>query len=444
MLPVITILEKDNMYSTKSFCNVLAFASNEPGVVSPIGELTTLAKTFTKELGIYHHSTIDSYDLLNFSSVTDGVKKAVSQTNVDQAIGLVDEVVRKTLGTSGELFYDEVLAAVQAKAETLTASTVAMGRMVNAGAWWVPEWISWTDANAGAGDNTHKVWLSLSAFSLQFTDYEIVVVPPFDNLDDFFNPGSLVESRVKAITPTQMMERMEAAKAGFPETVSRADAYEYHDPVNTSRHFDVYWSVLVYGPAGNDPDVIRDRLVDYILAHSTHARDEWALIFPDIFKRTEFVFAPLWDQFAAEQSVFKQGVYSPIIDNAKPVSWLNTHAYGYSADHIASNAQLMGFPLRSVQIAVIGHIENRDGKVKISQHYPDFINVGTESTDFGRMTVETQAWAQVMMSLMALAETMDASTDMPTGTYRIVRGTKTYVAKSYNRVLLLVLAKSNV
>lgn len=430
------------MYSTKSFCNVFAFASNEPGVNSPIGEITTYAQTFTKELGNYSHSTIKGYELLNFISEADGVKQSMPQTNVDQAIALVEHVVRLTLGTSGELYYDEVLLQLKTKAESLNADTVEMGAMVSANGRWVPQWISWSDA--GSTDaNIHKVWLSLEAFKNQFTDNEIVVVPPFDDVDYFFNPGSLVESRVKAITPTQMMERADAARAGKPDTLTRTDPYEYRDPANTARKFDVYWTVLIYGPAGNDPDVIREKLVDFILSRSTHTRDEWAVIFPDIFKRTEFVFAPFWSNYAAEQRVFDHGVYSPIIDYINPVDWLIENAVGYPADHIRSVAQVMGFPYRSMQMAVVGHIENRDGKTRVTDFYPDFINVGTESTDFGRMTPATQEWAKLMMTLVGQAENVDVSTDLPKGTYRVTRGNKLYVARSFNRVLLLILAKSN-
>lgn len=431
------------MYSTKSFCNVLAFASNEPGVVSPIGELTTFAQTFTKELGFYYHSTIRGYELLNFSSDVDGTKQSIPQVNVDQGVALVDMLVRLTLGTSGELYFDEVLLQLKTAAEAINATAVDMGAMVTANGRWVPEWISWTDATTADTNNTHKVWLALDSFKVQYTDFEIVVVPPFDDVDYFFNPGSLVESRVKAITPTQMMEAIDTAKVGNPETLARTDPYQYCDPVNATRKLDVYWSVIIYGPAGNDPDVIRESLVDYILSKSTHTRDEWAVLFPDIFKRTEFIFAPLWNNYAAEQRVFDYGVYSPILDHGQPVDWLKQYADGYPSDHIISNAQVMGFPYRSMQMAVIGHIENRDGKMKITDYYPDFINVGTDSTDFGRMTLDTQTWAKTMMPLVTAAEALDSSTDLPKGTYRVVRNGVTYVARSYNRVLLLVLAKSN-
>lgn len=431
------------MYSTKSFCNIIAFASQEPGVVSPIGECTTYAKTFTKELGFYRHSTLERYELLNFRSVVDGVAKQVPQTNVDQAIAFVNEVTLATTGTSGELYYDEILAMLKAKAETLSATDVNIGSMVNAGSWWVPQWISWTDASDTTA-NTHKVWLSLPAFVSQYTDYEIVVVPPIDALDQFFNPGSVVENLIKSITTSQIMERAELAKGGFPETLIRSDPYEYNDPLNTSRKIDTPWTVLIYGIAGNDPDVLRQALEDYILSHTTHTRNEWAVIFPDIFKRTEFIFAPYWNKFAAQQSVFNEGIYSTIVDNKQPQEWLIQQVPEYAVDHITTNCQTFGFPYRSMQVASIGHYENKDGKFKVSDLFGDFINVATDSNDFGRMSPNTQSWAITMMELIVAAEKISASTDLSQGMYRIVRGSKTYVAKSYNRVLMLVLAKNSI
>lgn len=430
------------MYSTKSFCNVLALASNQPGVVSPIGELTTYGKTFSKEVGYYHHQSIDGYELINLFSDTEGVKSAMAQTNVNQAISLVNHVVQATLTTTGELFFDETLLQLKQHGETIDAEAIDIGSMVQSGTRWVPQWISWSDAGT-AGENTHKVWLSLDAFINQYTDYELVVVPPFDDLDSFFNPGTIVENRVKAITPSQMIERMEEAKDGYPETFIRTDAYEYRDPVIAARRFDVYWTVLGYGLSANDPDIIREKLIDYILENSTHTRDEWAVIFPDIFRRTEFIFAPFWDKYASEQRVFDHGIYSPIVGQADPLTWLQSYAFGYSSDHIKASGQLMGFPYRSIMIPVVGHIENRDGKTKITDHYPDFINVGTDSTDFARMSTPTQTWANVMMDLIISAESLDNSTDLPRGTYRVIRDGKVFLAKSHNRVLLLVLAKSN-
>lgn len=428
------------MYSTKSFCNVLAFASIEPGVVSPIGELTTYAKTYTRDLNILHNADLDGLDLFVFNSAIDGAAVAMNQTVANQAIALVDHAVKATLVQTSEISYDEALMSLLTFAEANDAYALEIGPMVNSGDWWVPEWISFS-SNGIVGENTHKVWLSLEAFKNQYTDYKIVVVPPFENLDLFFNPGSIVESQVKAITPTQMMEQIDVAKDGNPETIIRTDPYEYRDPVNTARRFDVYWAVVIYGQAGNDPDLIRDELVNYILANSTHTREQWAVLFPDIFKRTEFVFAPFWDQYAAEQRVFTHGVYSPIIETSRITDWMKQQAPDYPEEHIDAATMVLSWPYRSMQIATIGHMENKDGKIRITDHYPDYIAVGTESTDFGRMSVETQAWAMMMMELLIVAENLNASTDLPRGMFRINRQGKVYAGKTYNRVLFLVAPK---
>lgn len=430
------------MYSTKSFCNIVAFASQEPGVVSPIGELTTYAKTFTKELGFYRHSTLERYELLNFISKKDDVAIQVPQQNVDQAISFVDYVTKLTMSTSGELYYDEVLAQLTTLGGTVNAVNVTIGAMVNSDNRWVPQWISWVDAG-NPDTNIHKVWISLTAFVSQYNDYEIVVVPPIDGLDQFFSPGNIVERIIKSITMTQMIERAEVEKDGFPETIIRMDPYEYNDPINAERRLDVYWGVLIYGPAGNDPDIIRDALVTYILANSGRTREEWAVIFPDIFKRTEFMFVPFWNHIAIENRVFAKGVYSPIIDNSEPIPWLTKHVPDYAPSHILAVSQMFSFPYRSLQIACVGHVENKNNKTRISDLYPDYINVDTSSTDAGRMSTATLEWSIAMAKLIIIAESVTAGTDLPTGIYRIVRNNKLYIAQSINRVLMLVMASSS-
>lgn len=430
------------MYITKSFCNIFAFVSNEPGVVSPIGELSTYAKTYEQDINILHNPVIDGYDLINFISAENDVPVTINQTVANQAIGLVDRAVLTTLGNIGEVYHDELIYILLSYAEIHNIFAVQIGPMVNFGDWWVPEWISFS-SDLIEGDNTHKVWLSLDAFKVQYTDYTIVVVPPFDDLDSFFNPGSVVEARIKAITLTQMMERADVAKSGFPATVVRADPYEYRDPINQSRRFDTHWTVVIYGQAGNDPDLLRDEIANHILENSQYTREQWAVIFPDIFKRTEFIFAPFWDKYAAEQRVFDHGVYSPIVDPRTALAWMKQHAPEYAPEHIDDNMMIMSWPYRSVQIATIGHVENRDELYRIGDHYPDFISVGTESTDFNRMSVETQTWAMMMMELIVIAENMDTSTDLPRGIFRINRNGKIYVGKSHERVLYLVLPKKD-
>lgn len=430
------------MYATKSFCGVMAFAHNQPGENSAIGELTTRAATFSRDLANYHHPTIDGYDLVNFYSRNDDVKEVMTPTSISQAIALVDLCVRTTLSTSGEIFQDEILRALVQLAETINVVEVTTGPMVHDGDKWVPSWISWID-NSDARTNSHTVWLAVDDFLAQYPDYEIAVVSPVDNLDSFFDPGSMVETMIRAITPTQMMERDEVAQNGYPTSWRRSDAYEYQDPLNPSRKFDVYWHILGWGDAGNDPDLIREKMVEWILANSTHSRDDWAVIFPDIFKRTELVFTPVFDRYAAETRTFDYGIYSPIVNSGDTAVYAAKGAPEYPLAHVQANSQGFGFPYRSLFIACIGHIENRDGKFKLSDFFPDYINAPFSSTDAGRMSPETQGWVQKMLELVLLAESWTTATRMPRGIYRLTRNGKTYISATYNRVLMVVLVKSS-
>lgn len=431
------------MYATKSFCNVSAFISNEPNSNSPIGELTTHAATFSRDVATFHSATIGGYDLINFSSRDEEQKQIMRTSAIEQAIALVDQAVRITLGTSGELYQDEVHRALVQKAEQINANNIETGRMISDGTRWVPRWISWSDAG-DSRENEHIVWLSIDDFVVDYPEYEIVVVPPVDNLDQFFFPGSVVESTIRAITPTQMMERAESAKGQNPTTWRASEPYTYHDPVNSSRRIDVYWQTLGYGEAGNDPDLKRDALVEFILANSSRTREDWAVIFPDIFRRTEIVFTPMWDKYAAEARVFDHGVYSPIVDNSDIVKYAVIGAPEYPLAHVQANAQVFAFNYRSLAIACIGHIENRDGKVKFSQHYGDYMAVPSTSTDAGRMSPETQQWVEKMAELVLLAEGWTIATRLPKGIYRVKRGQKTYISATVNRVLMLVLVKSDI
>ncbi len=430
------------MYSTKSFCNVLALASNDPGVNSRIGELTTYAKTYTKEMGQYHSAALDGYDLYNFSSINNGVREKMAFALVDKTIALVNYLVQQTLSTPGELFVDQLLNGIAGTANGVNALSVQLGPMVQDGAHWLPSWISFADG-ADARPNVHKVWLAVDAFLHQYTDYEIVVVPPLTPLDDFFLPGSMVETRLKAITPTQMMEQAQVVRDGKPETLYRTDPYTYHDVMNSSRRIDVYWTVLIYGGAGNNPDLIREALQNYILANSTKTRAQWTQIFPDIFRRTEHIIAPYWEQFAQGARVLQHGVYSPIVKTNAVVQRLTTLLPDYAAAHIANYVETFGFPYRSIACSVIGHLENRDSKFRLSQQFPDFMNVGTDSTDFGRMSLRTQQWALSLGEMIILAEEWTTATDLPHGTSRVIRNGQNYISRTFDRIQFLVLTKES-
>lgn len=431
------------MYTTKSFCNVLAFLSNTPGNNSPIGEITSYGSSFSREVGIYQHSTLKGYDLINLRSIENDVLKTMSTALVDQAIAIVNICAQRTLTTPGEHYEHEIREELMQAATALKFTDVKVGRMATNGTYWVPSSITWTDTSAGASPNIHRVWLAIDAFINQYTDFNHIIVPPLEPVDQFFAAPSVVIQRLGAITPDQMMDRAQDARGGIPATVTRLPMFEWIDPTNNDRRVPSYWGIVINGLAGDNPDAIKDSLAEHILKNSEYPRSRWEEILPDIFKRTEFIHVPMYHRMARESSVLQHGIYSPIIPPGNENQQIVIkNAPGYNSTYVLNTASAYNFPYRSISIANIGSPENRDGKVLFSDHFPDYNGVGTENADFNRQSEKTQGFYYKLITALIQAEAWHDGMDLERGYYRIDRDDATYVAFTYENVQHLVVAKS--
>jgi hypothetical protein len=434
------------MYTSKSFCSISAYVSNVPGVTSPVGEMSTEAETYTRELGVYKSTTLAGYNLINLKSVNQaGTKMVMHQTLVEEGVKLSNHIYTYVQSQTGQIFYDTLLTTVVAYAATLGITNLSLGPVVQHGSLWYPNFIKWSSTAYTADSNENTIWFSLAALSSQYTDFEIVVVPPVDNLDAFFQSYVGVNTLLNTLTLTQTMERVQTARAGKPYTILRSDAYDYINPINSAQHLNTDWSILIYGPTGNNIDSIKDAMVDYILANSTHTRAEWTVIFPDIFKRTEFVLAPHWYQYAISPRIIDPiGIYSPAVNVNHIVTLLRKIAPNYTNLHVTTNASIFGAPYESVAISCVGGPENRDSLFRFSQVFEDYINVGTASVDFSRMETSTQEFCTMLGNMLPIAESMAEFTDMPAGFTKLYRDGIWYVVKTHENIQYLVASKLSV
>lgn len=434
------------MYASKSFCNINALVSNTPGVISPVGEISTEAETYSRELGMYKSPPLPAYTLFNLRSADDlGNKLVMHQTLVDEGVKLSDRIYNYIQGLTGQVFYDELLTNITSYALTLGISSLTLGQVVQHGSLWYPDSIKWTSTVYSGGANENTIWFSISALASQYTDFEIVVVPPVDTLDNFFQSYTAVNTMVSAITVTQTMERIQTARGNKPYSVLRSDPYDYINPLNTTQRLRTNWSILVYGPAGNNVDSIKDAMVDYILANSTHDRAQWTQIFPDIFKRTEFILAPHWYQYAITPRIINPvGIYSPNVNVNHVVALLEGVAPNYNHTHVLNHASTFGAPFESLAISVVGGADNRDSLFEFVQVFEDYINVGSATVDFNRMSPETQNFCTILGNMLPVAETMNQFTDMPQGFTKLTRDGILYIVKTYNNIQYLVASKFSV
>lgn len=431
------------MYTTKSFVTILPLVKNQQGSDNAIGEITSHSRTFTKNLGMYHNVDYHDFDLRNFLSMDGTQYEPLSDSVVDKIMTMVNVAWQKTQSTSGPIDRAQLLQDLIVMGAANGMSQVGIGTMITDFKYWLPSWIRFTNTEDNR-ENIHTVWLADGEFRKDYDNYIIDVVPILDRLDDFFLPAAQVKVLVDAVKTNQIMERLDARQQGQPATHRSADVYEYHDPNNDNNRFDVSWPANIYTDIGYDSDLIKDTIVQHILDNSQHSSDEWAKIFPDLFKRTEFIIAPWWNKYAQGARALQHGVHSPVITGREVEPWVIKWSPNYSVAHIQTHHQVVGFPFRSIVCTCIGNVQNRDMKHKLTDVYPDYMNLSTDSEDFDRMSLPTQRWLMKMVELLNIADEWTGTTQLPRGILRVKRGNFTYLSTTVDRVTFLVLTKMSV
>jgi hypothetical protein len=228
-----------------------------------------------------------------------------------------------------------------------------------------------------------------------------------------------------------------------PLPILAAETFSYIDPTNSSNAIPTQWTVLIYGPAGNNVDSISDAIVNYCLANSSYTTAQWAGILPDIFLRTEFIFVPFWDQYAIPEASTQNGIYSPQLNLVRAQNLVVTTVPSYPSSHIDTYLNVMSYPYRSLQMGVIGSPNNKDAWYQLIQVFPDIISVPSTSVDFARMAESTQQFLINLGNMLIAAETMTPVSSVPSGFTTLIRDNMLYIVMNYQNIHYLVLAKEN-
>ena len=433
------------MYNLKGFMVFAPLANNSFDVIAPLGELSTHCATFSKEKGQYTNATYADSKLISFLSqqvAVDGTKTQITAPVVHQnaALSLAQWVFTKSMAQ--EISLDrEAFASAMIASFGETHLELAFGEIVADGSRYMPEWISYKLDDPE--ENRVRLWFADDSFRRQYDEYELGFVPPIPVLDDFFKDPLIVKAAVEAWTLTQALEKADVLKNRKPETVMLNKVYKYFAQLAPFIDLDTNWTVIIWGPAGNNPDIIKQELAKWILANSQHTEEEWMDLFPDIFTSTEYVITPFWDEVAIEQKTIVTGVYSPtvLVKDVIAVSNLTIKGKNYNQLHIDENLCVSSVLYGSLCMSVCGGPYNRDGIKKFNDQWPDYINVSTNSPDFNRMKLPTQEFVNLLYSMLLVAENATLFSDIPLGMSRVTRDGIVYIAASMNDILYLVVTK---
>jgi hypothetical protein len=429
----------------KAFAHIGALTDNAPGVVAPVGELSKLSLTFVKQNTL--HVSIDYPEevLVGFGYKVNDVITPVPDAVANSALKAVNwTYLQARLNAFTEVKDVFQQAFITAFGDTF--DFIDSGRMVQFKTFWCPEYITIAPKGQSATDSW-RIWFADDAFFNQFDEFEILPIVPLIPLDQFFNDYDAVKLLVDAINQSEVFERIATVRGAYPETYQRLDVFTWQDVNNKALKIDTNWISLVYGAAGNNLDAIKEAIRDYILLNSSHTRDEWAAIFPDLFTSTEFIMTPLWQNVAVPGGDRQISTFSGIAQHVPALALCYKTCKGvkYTNEHIAAVISSVPSQFRSLMLAVVGGPENRDAVNVLNQVFPDYMNVPTTHVDFGMMNEKTRVFINTVLDPMLMyAEELTLNSGVPAGFNRVVRDGIVYLAKSYNKFLYLVVTKYSV
>lgn len=431
------------MYELKAFAHIGALVDNNRAVVAPIGELAPNAITYSREKEYYSTATAPGQGLVVFSSKRDGVPEKTNSVLAESLINISKWAYAQALSGSftsnPESFRTRFIVQFGS-----TYSLYATGAMVKASDnVYMPSYIEVRDIVND--DLRYRVWYASEAFEQQYDEYEIKVVGPIDELDVFFQGSVTVAEALAARTQDVTFEQVQAAKQGYPETYVRSEMFEWYDPNNAAieARKPTYWNVVIYGVAGNNIDAIKEALREYILSHSTHTKDEWAVIFPEIFTATEFIFVPLYGYPSITNKILTTGLLSSITKMKNGMYQLVrlTRGEGYTPEWLEEHGEIMGISHKAANAAVIGGPKNRDGIVELYMRYPDYINVLSTGNDFMRMKPETRRFVLAMEDMFRTADDMTPDSSIPVKFSRMTRDGVLYLVQTIDKFQMLVVSR---
>lgn len=418
--------------------------NNQPGVTNPIGELSQLSISFSREVGTYTNTDQAGTAFLAFTGV-DEKDVAIPKAQLDAYALRILQLQAWMLPriVDGRFTNDKTIALQQIKADFDSSWTnLAIGDMVTDGKNWAPEWISGT-SGTDTTDNFIKVWLSDESFELSYPRFELFAdyPVPLSNIDVLHEDYATAKAAIDGVTKGDVATNINKLMGDHPPTFIRDISFKIYDKENTSKWQLGYFTIVGYGKNGNNDDAIYELLKADILANSKFTEEEWALVIPDLFNPIEYVVAPDWMSYSIPNKTTEAGINSPVVDFETMLAMPIKVMKWYEEDHIRKSLQVFPSLTKSLGLYAVAKPTNRNGQIKLKELYPDYALIASRDTEFDRISPDTQQFIYDMQTMLKAAEVMTEFSELTDGVSRVIRDGVICAAKSVNGIKFLVVAK---
>jgi hypothetical protein len=426
------------MYIFYGFSKFTPLIDNALDVVNKLGELSDDSLTYAKDKSTHTNSESPQTVLVGFHSVMDDNHVDVPEGMARRCLQMCQWLYNRAQAGQVTTNVNQLLGSLQSEFGD-QATTITLGPLLLHNGIRLPTWVGYKDT-VMEDDNEIKVWFSDDSFKAEYPGYHIDVIPPIEDIDELFQGEARVQELLNEYSLADRFNQVQTIRGQYPYTLFRAEDYQWINPVNPERKLTTPWIVVIYGRAGNNPDLIKEAIVDYILANSERPREDWEDLIPDLLLSTEFIFVPMWHQYAIDNLELEAGIHSPIVrpSEAIALTQMLVKGNGYSEEWINTQTEYVGVIFKSLVMSVVGNPNNRTGITQFSEQFSDYILVTNNSGDFNRMSVRTQLFKDLMNELITLADKTTPTTQVPVEYSRLTRNGIVYVGKQYENILYLV------
>lgn len=426
-----------------AFLTKQEYIENAPGQVNEFFELSPVSLSYSKTLAEYQSTSYPGAVLHTFLSKNTATGESITlgATQVDITLAVAKSVYDYCTGIIGPINSAHLTSFVLAQnfnfVQTFTHGSIYEGNRIK-----LPDWISWKQSDAEQTEV--RLWLRNAAFENQYADYETIVVSPLRDDDLFFSNYATIAAALTALTLPEIVDNAQEKTEGYPPTYTRFLKLKFVNRDNPSQSTDAHWGFLIYGKNGDNIDSMKDAIADYLLANSTHTQEEWMQVFPEVFKRTEFLLFPRWDKLSIHNSNPLASLYASIYNVDDMIHYVTrNNPSSYDSSYVLGKMNVLPFDYKAITVAAIPGETNDTAHSSLISVFPDYIPIGTSDVDFNRMTVKTRNWVFDLVNLLVIAETVTEYSSINNPFRRVKRNGQLFVCFLYDNVNYLVSTRSN-
>tara|TARA_B100000700_G_scaffold330179_1_gene455095 strand:- start:6162 stop:7478 length:1317 start_codon:yes stop_codon:yes gene_type:complete len=426
------------MSTVKGFVIINDLINNDKNTLSPVGEMSSHARSYSPDNREYSSSTYPNLRLALMSTLDDnGEQMDVGNEVGNVLLNLIDYI--DTKARNGELTSNNAVLNqfISNDYPSIAVGLFVSGAMVASDAgYYYPSYINWT-----ANGTTFTLWFSNRTFIRQYDEYTLIPIKPVEELNDLHRPYTEISDVLTEDLPRMLGMANEISQEA-PYTALTPFEVTWNDK-HSSTTKKLTWYVVQYGVAGNNPDAIAAAIAKSILEDSDYDSVEWYDVFPTLFRPTEFIIVPMWHRVAIEEQTGLAGTYSPTVNYQEAMGLSLPALANYPLEHVDVNLTVSHAAYKTIAFTAVGEIGNSDGIFRFEEKFPDYTALSAQETDFNRLSPETQDWVILFHRMLTAAETVNEFTQLDTDISRITRDGVDFLIATYKDVNYLVVQKQS-